>query len=120
MSTVEASNALVSVVRFYSDALAKAELARQQVEATLRKVLAGDPIGEKAERADYIVRCAIAYIDAQHAGDARDRQDAIQELEQGVIAYRNVVGRVVSAPEREGSLRGIDSDDAPDLPDPDR
>lgn len=121
MSDTEGSNALVSVVQFYSQALAASEAARRQAEQLVRQLVNGRPPDKVAQAADYVVRAANAYIVAQHHGGATDRTTSLEELEEGVLAYRrtrNEVDGVEPDPSREGAIRGAHTVDAPDVPRP--
>lgn len=115
MST-EASNALVSVVRFYSDALARETLARQQVEATLRQVLSHPPDREDPQRA----RLIDAALKVDRLPHVPEYIEAFHEAASAYRVSRNEVDRVEPAPERDGPLRGAPADGEPDLPRPAR
>lgn len=121
MSDTEGSNALVTVVRFYSDALARADAGRRQVEETLRRVLSQsrepDVDPEREALLDVVLR--FHRSDSFHSLTA-DEWKTFDDVVQAYRRTRNEVDRVEPDRPREGSVRGAQSDGDADLPRADR
>ena len=124
MSDLDGSNALVSVVQFYSVALAREVQARQQSEALLKKIL------EKAEQSRKVLndfefdpnRQVLVDLARQMAGNVMSGTDRIsramcEALVKAADEYdRSKLDRVEPDPSCEGTVRGAPADGSSDVP----
>lgn len=121
MSDMDGSNALVTVVRFYSDALARADAGRRQAEETLRRVLSQsrEPYADPEREALLDAVMKLHASDSFHSLTA-DEWKTFADVVQAYRRTRNEVDRVEPGPAREGSVRGARPDGDADVPRPDR
>lgn len=112
MSDAEASNALVATVRFYSEAFARSEQARLELEKTVRRLIAQaqpkDRTDEEIAR-DRLADIALEFfeIDQMRSLEGSDWS----KLSRAVADYNRVrkpVGRVEPSAAREGEVRGAE------------
>jgi hypothetical protein len=111
MSDSDCSNALVATVQFYSQALARSEEARRQLEAHLRQVLSHPP-GREDPELKALVAAALAVVDGGNMGNMYEAAHAYRRS-------RNEVDRVEPAAAHPGPVRGAPADGSADLPRPD-
>lgn len=116
MTDSEGSNALVAVVQFYSQALARSEEQRRQLEAALRQALE-QKTHPPASPWMKVVRAADDYVESDRDGGTYDvLQEAVNEFRK---SSRRNVDRMEPATAHQGSVRGASTDRGPDLQDPD-
>jgi len=116
MSDFEGSNALVSVVQFYSQALGREMQTRQQVEATLKQVLT------QRRREDYPEREALIHIARLMAAEVYGGKDRFsRELCAALLKAsddydRSILDPVEPDPARAREVRGAPADGSTEVP----
>lgn len=110
----DASNAIIAVAKFYSEALARVTAERDQL-VTMVKRVGSVPVGWDVDHErDAVVEMALQYV-------AEDTGARFKMLRLAVEAYARTrpkgtsMGRVVPDPAREGAVRGAPADGPPDV-----